>query len=237
MEKISREQIESIVDLQEIEIEVEKIETELKKLPEKLTEMEFGLREFESVINIQKEGLSVVKKAYRSFEADMQTHQSRIKKREEQLRSVKTNKEYQAILKEMDEIKEIISHIEDQTIECLDKIDAAEKDIQLKLDEYESEKENINTNKMTLERQADENNKKLQHLISQRDRLSSTIEPELLRQYQFVKSISGGIAIVEVKNAVCFGCNMNIPPQMYNELHRGNELKNCPHCHRMLYVI
>ena len=237
MEKISREQIELLVDLQEIEIEVAKIETELKKLPVKLTEMDLGLAEFESVINIQKEALSDFKKRYRSFEADMQTHQSRIKKREEQLRSVKTNKEYQAILKEMNEIKEIISHIEDQTIECLDKLDAAEKDTQLKLHEYENEKENINMNKATIGRQAAEDNKKLQHLISQRDRLSATIVPELLRQYQFVKSISGGIAIVEVKNAVCFGCNMNIPPQMYNELHRGNELKNCPHCHRMLYVI
>ena len=167
----------------------------------------------------------------------MNAHQSRIKKREEQLRSVKTNKEYQAILKETSEIKELISQFEDETIECLDKIDLNEKNIQTILDEYAREKEKINTNKAIVEQEASEDSKKLEQLISERDRLLTMVEPELLRQYQFIKSISGGIAIAEVKNAVCLGCNINIPPQMYNELHRGNELKNCPHCHRMLYVI
>lgn len=237
MEKVSREQIELLVELQEIEIEASKIDAGLKKFPAKLREMDAGLKDFESAIDLGKDALAELKKAYRSYEGEMQTHQSRIKKREEQLRSVKTNKEYQAILKEIDEIRTIISRIEDQTIECLDKLETADKDTQLKLNDYEIEKENINANKTTLEQQATEDNQRLQQLISQRDRLSASISPDLLRKYQFVKSISGGTAIVEVKNAVCFGCNMNIPPQMYNELHRGNELKNCPHCHRMLYVI
>lgn len=237
MEKVSREQIELLIELQEIEIKARKIEVGLSKLPAKLEEMDLVLKDFETNIDIQKTALSELKKIYRTYEMDMNAHQSRIKKREEQLRSVKTNKEYQAILKETSEIKELISQFEDETIECLDKIDLNEKNIQTILDEYAREKEKINTNKAIVEQGASEDSKKLEQLISERDRLLTMVEPELLRQYQFIKSISGGIAIAEVKNAVCLGCNINIPPQMYNELHRGNELKNCPHCHRMLYVI
>jgi predicted nucleic acid-binding Zn-ribbon protein len=52
-----------------------------------------------------------------------------------------------------------------------------------------------------------------------------------------VKQRCGGIGLVQVENAVCKGCYLNIPPQLYNELHRGNELRMCPHCHRLIYVL
>jgi uncharacterized protein len=237
MEKVSRDQIELLAELQERELEASKIESVLKKLPAKIDEMSLGLKEFESAIEAQKEVLSNYKKVYRAFEMDMQTHQSRIKKREEQLRAVKTNKEYQAILTEMKEIKSIISRIEDETLACLDKMDASENEIQIKANEYKSEKENIDADIAMLEQEAEVEKKKLEQIISERDRISKLVEPQLLSQFQFIKSIAGGVAIVEVRNAVCLGCNMNIPPQMYNELHRVNELRNCPHCHRMLYVI
>jgi uncharacterized protein len=237
MEKVSRDQIELLAQLQEKELEASKIDAVLKKLPAKIEEMSLGLKEFEAAIEAQKEVLLNLKKMYRSFEMDMQSHQSRIKKREEQLRAVKTNKEYQAILSEMQEIKQVISRIEDETLACLDKMEASENDVEIKLNEYTSEKESIDTSIAEIEQGAEVDNKKLAEIISERDRLSKLVEPQLLSHYQFIKSIAGGVAIVEARNAVCLGCNMNIPHQMYNELHRGNELRNCPHCHRMLYVI
>jgi predicted nucleic acid-binding Zn-ribbon protein len=45
----------------------------------------------------------------------------------------------------------------------------------------------------------------------------------------------GGIAISQVVNATCSGCNMNIPPQMYNELQKRDSLKFCPNCERIIY--
>jgi predicted nucleic acid-binding Zn-ribbon protein len=237
MEKISRDQIELLAQLQEKELEASKIDAILKKLPEKIEAMTMSLKKFEAAVDARKEALSNLKKTYRSFEMDMQSHQSRIKKREEQLRAVKTNKEYQAILAEIEEIKQLISKIEDETLACLDKMDASEKEVQAKVNEYMIEKENIEAGKASLEQEAALERKKLEQIVAERDRLCELVDPQLLKEYQFIKSIAGGLAIVEVKNSVCLGCNMNIPHQMYNELHRGNELRNCPHCHRLLYVI
>jgi uncharacterized protein len=237
MEKVSRDQIELLAELQEKEIEAAKIEFVLKKLPAKIEEMTLGLKKFETAIESQKEAMSNLKKKYRSLEMDAQSHQSRIKKREEQLRAIKTNKEYQAILMEMEEIKQVISRIEDESLVCLDKMDESEQEVLAKENEYINEKESIDASKAELELESEADKKKLAEILSERDRLSSMIEPQLLSHYQFIKSIAGGLAIVEVRNAVCLGCNMNIPHQMYNELHRGDELRNCPHCQRLLYVI
>ena len=43
------------------------------------------------------------------------------------------------------------------------------------------------------------------------------------------------VAIVAVQDAVCQGCNMNIPPQVYNELLRYDSLRYCPSCFRIIY--
>ncbi|MCD6585441.1 MAG: hypothetical protein J7K96_06740 [Desulfobacteraceae bacterium] len=237
MKKITRDQIELLIELQEQEVAVAKIQSEIDGLPVKIEQILSGLKEFEEKILIKKESLSELKKLYRSYDAEIQTNQERVKKREEQLRLVTTNKEYQAILKEIDEIKKTSSRIEDETIECLDKIDSAENDVEEKEAEYLTEAAAMNQQKSVFEADADSGRRSLDKLLAQRDKILTKIEPELIKQYELVNSFARGIAIVQVKDCICMGCNMNIPPQMYNELHRENELKTCPHCHRMLYVI
>jgi uncharacterized protein len=45
-----------------------------------------------------------------------------------------------------------------------------------------------------------------------------------------------GVAIVEARNGTCLGCNMQLPPQMFNSLFRTQEIQSCPHCNRLLFV-
>ncbi len=237
MKQITRDQIELLIELQKKEVEAEAIQSELDKQPAKLAQITLVLKKFEEEIEKQTAALEDLQKGYRSFDDVIADNQARIKKREEQLRAITTNKEYQAILKEIAEIKKTNSRIEDETIECLDKIDAAEKAVKEHEKNYAIEKENINQQKTDLELEVDAQRKLLDGLLSEKNILVEQIDPELMKQYNFIKSQARGIAIVEVKEAVCLGCNMNIPPQMYNELHRENELRICPHCHRMLYVL
>jgi len=237
MNKITREQIELLVELQQKEAEAAKVQSELDGLPVKIVQIASGLKKFEETINMKKESLAELKKVYRSYDVEIQSNQARISKREEQLRSVTTNKEYQAILKEIEEIKKASSRIEDETIECLDKIDAAETEVTEKEQEYQVEETEVNAQKSVLEADADSERRSLNDLLAQRNEVSAKIDSELIKQYELIKSHARGLAIVQVKDCICQGCNMNIPPQMYNELHRANELRICPHCHRMLYVI
>jgi predicted nucleic acid-binding Zn-ribbon protein len=237
MKQITRDQIELLVELQQKEIEAARFQTELDQIPAKTDLMTSELKEFEEAIEAQNAALKELKTVYRSFDIQIQENQARIKKREEQLRAVTTNKEYQAILKEIEEIKKADSRIEDETIECLDKIDAAAKEVKEKEVTYSEEKEVVNQKIAELEAEAEKQRKILKKLLSKNKTLSGKIDPELMKQFVFIKSQARGIAIVEVKEAICQGCNMNIPPQMYNELHKEDELRNCPHCHRMIYII
>ena len=237
MTKITRDQIELLIELQEKEADAARAQSGLDELPVKIEQIVSGLKEFEDAINSKKESLAELKKVYRTYDVEIQANSARIAKREEQLRSVTTNKEYQAILKEIEEIKKADSRIEDDTIACLDKIDTAETEVLEKEKEFLAEEIEVNQQKAVFESDADSERRSLDELLVKRDEVAAKVDPELIKQYEFIKSYARDVAIVQVKDSICMGCNMNIPPQMYNELHRENELRTCPHCHRMLYVI
>lgn len=237
MTKITRDQIELLIELQEKEADAARAQSGLDELPVKIEQIVSGLKEFEDAINSKKESLVELKKVYRSYDVEIQANSARIAKREEQLRSVTTNKEYQAILKEIEEIKKTDSRIEDDTLACLEKIDTAETEVREKEEEFLAEEIEVNQQKAVFESDADSERRSLDELLVKRDEVAAKVDPELIKQYEFIKSYARDVAIVQVKDSICMGCNMNIPPQMYNELHRENELRTCPHCHRMLYVI
>lgn len=233
-----KEQIELLIDLQQKEIEAARIDAELEKIPAQISEMDAGLADIEHRFEEEKASLESLKKIYRSQEADIQTNQSRIQKRESQLRSVKTNQEYRAILKEIGDIKAATSRIEDNMLQCLDDMEAAEKGIAEMSREYKQEQAQISEKKAELKAHAESQRKARDKLLADRDEIMQHIHADMLKRYNFVKHQTGGLkVIVAAREAICMGCNMNIPPQLYNELHRGDELKFCPHCHRMLFVL
>lgn len=122
-------------------------------------------------------------------------------------------------------------------LECLDRMDDLGNTIAAKRKEYKELIEITNREKQTIEDDAAEKMKLLEQLEMDRNRVSKTIDPELLSKYTVIKGLVKIMAIAPVKNAVCRGCNLNIPPQMYNELQKGDELRFCPNCQRIIYWV
>lgn len=65
--------------------------------------------------------------------------------------------------------------------------------------------------------------------------LQKNIPDDLISQYEKIKKRNKGIGVTSVWKATCNGCHMNIPPQLYNELQKSEELFSCPNCNRIIY--
>ena len=74
----------------------------------------------------------------------------------------------------------------------------------------------------------------LEEFIAGRDKLAKDVRPDVLKRYSNIR-MRRGLAVVSVRNGTCQGCNMNIPPQLYNVLQRGQTVETCPSCHRIIY--
>lgn len=232
-----KEQIKVLVKLQHLDTETVRIKSTLKDVSKKLENLDSSLKEIEQTIKDQESVLNELKKQYRDYESDVKMNLAKNKKSQERLRSVKTNKEYQSMLKEIEDVKSKNSSIEDKMIECLERMDETEEIIAKKKDEYLLFSDRIKSEKENIEREAGINKKKLDELDMDRKNVSGLIDSQLFKKYLVIKEQQqGGLAVVPVKDAVCHGCNVNLPPQLYNELFRYDSLKFCLNCHRIIYL-
>ena len=232
-----KEQISILVKLQKIETETNAIKLKLGDVSKKFDKLDAGLVAFEQAMEDEESYLGELKKKYRDFESDTQTNISQVKKSQGKLMAIKNNKEYQSVLKEIEKIRVKNSRIEDEMIECLELTEKTEKAISLKKDELEQLAGQMTLEKEKIKQEMAEGEEKLVQLEIDWKEMSSIVEPELFETFIRVKETQAGkIAIVPVKDAVCRGCNMNIPPQMYNELYLGDILRFCPHCQRIIYL-
>lgn len=231
-----KEQIKVLVKLQHLDAESIRIKSTLNDVSKKLKHLDSSLEEIEQIIKDQESVLDGLKKQYRDYESDVKLNLAKINKSQEKLRSVKTNKEYQSLLKEIEDVKSKNSSIEDKMIECLDRIDEAEEIIATKKDEYLQFSDRIKSEKQSIEHDAEIDKNKLDELDMDRKNVSGLIDAQLFKKYLVIKEQQEGLAVVPVKDAVCHGCNVNLPPQLYNELFRYDSLKFCPNCHRIIYL-
>ena len=231
-----KEQIRVLVKLQHFDTETVRIKSTLNDVSKKLENLDSSLKEIEQTIKDQESVLNELTKEYRDYESEVKMNLAKNKNSQEKLRSVKTNKEYQSMLKEIEAVKAENSSIEDKMIECLDRMDETEDIIAKKKDEYLQFSDYIKSEKENIEHEAGINKKTLDELDMDRKNVSGLIDSQLFKKYLVIKEQQGGLAVVPVKDAVCHGCNVNLPPQLYNELFRYASLKFCPNCHRIIYL-
>ena len=236
MPEVTKEQIADLAKLQQIEIDISKIRAKLSKVNQRFEELDSKQLNLKQMIEQQESAIKEMNRQYRAYESDAQTNLDRIKKSEAKLSSVKTNKEYQSSLKEIDDLKEKNSKLEDEMIEFLGRIEEADKQLKAKMTAYFALKTEIQTEKETIQKEAQEERHRLEKLDAECKTLSEGINAELLVTFNRIKTNqTNKIGIVAVSNAVCQGCHMNIPPQLYNELQRGDKLQRCPICERIIY--
>jgi len=236
MANVTSEKLNSLLKLQKIEIEISSIEAKLSTVDHRLEVLDKKLLDYQQMIDEQKSLIDELNQKYRSYESDVQMHLDRIKKSEAKLSTVKTNKEYQSSLKEIEDLKNMTSEKEDDMIEFLDRIEKAENILKEKMAEFSEIESQIKTEKEHIQKEAEEGRQRLGNLGADLETVSGGIDAEMLATFNQIKANQADkIGIVAVKDAVCQGCHMNIPPQMYNELQRGDSLKKCPVCERIIY--
>jgi hypothetical protein len=231
-----RQQINVLVKLQEVELEIRKIKQTLSQVDRRTADLDARLNEFTTAVENSRGRIQELMKTSRELDSELQMNQGRIAKSHEKLRSVKTNKEYQAGLKEIEDLGVIVSKIEDEILAGMEQIESTQQELKGQSARLEAQAGLIREEKQSVLQEAQGAAATLQRMEDEAERLSGQTAPEALALYRRVKAKKAdGIAIVAVCASVCRGCNVNIPPQMYNELQRVDRLKNCPNCERIIY--
>ena len=230
-----QEQINILVEVQGVELEIHQADRLVNALSDEAAALDQAAAEREAMVSSEKAALDGLRKAYRDLESEAKVNAEMIVKSNEKLRAVKTNKEYQSILKEIDEIRKKNSGTEDRMLEQLETIESAEASVKAKEEEQASFVQSYLKKKETFAAKEKRERQAVEALNEKKARISANADPQLITVLDDVKKKVRGLAVVPVQQAICMGCHMNIPAQLFNELQRFDELRFCPHCHRIIY--
>jgi len=207
----------------------------LKTVPEALKKLDDQLTLAKEQFDNHKKTKDDIEKKQRTYEREIKENVDRIRKLHDKSRDIKTNKEYQTILKSIDDVKAKNSLLEEEVIKCLYDLESLNDNVKQLEKEFLQQKEDAQK-----KRESIENNERLlkeeyQQIIAEKNELTEKINPKLMKRYHSLKSITTPPYIATIVNETCTGCNMSIPPQFCIEVQRGDELYHCPLCERIIF--
>ena len=225
----------TLVILQRTDTARDHLNNALAEVDQRVNQLNDKLTTFEGEVQQGQEQLDALKKQYRDDESEIKEMDRSIEKSEEKLRSVKTNKEYQSMLKEIDDMKHRKSAIEDRMLEALESMEAAEKNVASLKADLADMKNEIEGQQEEIRESAQIQQKEMTSLNAEREEIWTELDARTQKLYNRAFQHGHGVAVAGIDNAVCQECRMNIPPQAYIELMRLDEMSMCPHCQRIIY--
>jgi predicted nucleic acid-binding Zn-ribbon protein len=230
------EQLALLIELQKTDSTAGRIQARKRDLPLQVEELEKEYSALCADADAEREQLEALRKHRREKDAQLQTGQETLKRTRERLFDVKTNKEYQSILKEIETLEAKNSRMEDEIISLLDELDHLETAVKTKEGELNVGRLRYEEQKAKLAEELNSLAEELTVCLRKSDEFKKKIPADVLRKYEQIKGIGRGMAVVSVWKEVCGGCHMSIPPQLYNELQKSTTLlTTCPNCNRIVY--
>ena len=148
---------------------------------------------------------------------------------------IKNTKELQALQREIDQIKQNNSELEEELIRIMEDIDSVKKEIDSQQEEVVKMQQEWQKKQEELQARISGIDRAVSEASTRRQTIASQITGDLISRYELIFARRGGMAVVEVTGGICQGCYMNIPPQLWNEIIRSEKVNLCPSCQRILY--
>jgi len=231
-----KSQLSNLIKLQAVDSQIYSLRSEKASKPEeiKVIELSFEAKKA-SLAELDKKSTDLQKQR-KERELELGSKDEAMKKLQGQLYSLKTNKEYQTMLQQIQDAKADASVIEDKILELFDKTDALKVELEKEKQKLKEEEQIFLTKKKQVDDRVKEIDERLSALEAQRKQALQDIDAKILSQYERILANRDGLAIVIVKGNSCGGCNMFVPPQVINLIKMYEHIITCEMCNRILYI-
>jgi len=223
------------MELQAIDLDVQKLDEKMADGHGELLATKKAIAQGYVLIDEYKEQFAIGEKRRRELEATMADEAERVKDRQTKLMSIQTNREYQSILKEIEDTKAANGQREEELTLLMEQSELIEKKIEEIGKRCAQQELQLESDSQRVAQEVAKLEAEKHKITKARDAQAKKVDQRYLTRYEKLRINRNGLAVTGVTNGVCRGCNMNIPPQMFNLLLREQELLTCPTCNRMMY--
>lgn len=230
-----REQLELLVALQELDTHIVGLEDERNKIPEAINNLEEKVVVKEKRLEDVMSQLATLEDEKNEKKRAVELEKIRLKNTRNKESTIQNIKQYEAFVKEVETTEKSGEELESELKQINHRVSELSEEKKKLEGEIEKARAEIRGRRRELEDELKIRDEELDKLYDERDDLAEKIPEGLYLKYERIAEKKDDIAVAFVEHGHCSACNMAIPPQMYNELMRGDQLMACPACQRILF--
>jgi predicted nucleic acid-binding Zn-ribbon protein len=227
--------VEQLLVIQDRDCRITQLKAEQARIPSEIAAVDKRVQEESARLESARQELKHIETERKKLEIDAESRRAQIVRYKTQLSQIKSNTEYQALLKEITRTEEEITRVEDVELELMEKserLQPALKQTQGGLKEMTVKAE---AEKADLQKRASLIAQELTQLREERKKLAEQIDPDALARYERLIRSKGDVAVVPVQHRNCGGCHLQLALQIIHNAKDGTELTSCDYCGRILY--
>ena len=229
------ERIKHLLDLQETMSQVKRLEDEKRKIPLEAADLKKLFEEKEAGFLAASKEFLALKAQRLDKEREIEEEWDKVEKAKAKLMSIKTNKEYYAMLKEIDGTRRSNTAREDEFLSLLSKYEESEKYLAEQKAELDTVTGKYQERMTEITVRMDFFDVDIEKILTRKREIAAKLDMGLVNRFETIFERREGLAITAAVNYSCTGCNMNISPQLFNLLQREERIQTCPNCNRILY--
>jgi predicted nucleic acid-binding Zn-ribbon protein len=147
---------------------------------------------------------------------------------------VKTNKEYTAMLHEIETVEREIGTTEDQILAEMERSDDLKQQVKKEEGIFAEAEQHHRGEVSALDERVASLESQAAKVGQDRDEQAAALPAELLERFERVAHLRGH-GVAEAAEGMCTGCRVKLRLQFYVELKRNDKVRQCEACSRILY--
>ncbi len=228
-------ELELLLKLQIVDYDLGELERSKEYLPDMMDNLRTEIEEAKTRLESTTAEFNEKKVTVKTLESEIAAKEAELQKYQQQMMSIKTNKEYDALVAQIDAIKEVISNQETELLQTDERLTELEKEIAEYKDKSASADETNSKQLAILQEKIDSIGDKVAAKEGERDRISTQIPRSTRSVYERVRKGKGGSAVVTVKKRACGSCYKALTPRKVQEIKKADRIHTCENCGRLLF--
>jgi predicted nucleic acid-binding Zn-ribbon protein len=227
--------LRNLIALQDLELKIAGTQKQISDTPVKIQSHQEEIQRLKQTHAQRVAHAQELTKRRRTLEGEVDMMGAKLSKLKDQSNSVKTNKEYTAMLHEIQMAEEKIRSEEDKILEIMEEMETKEHDLNAAENQLKAKTALLEEEIRRCEASVPSLEMELARLQDEKKAMESLVEPELLARYRRIAEVRRGIALAEAKDELCTACHVRIRPQVFADLLRTENIHACDSCSRILF--
>ena len=226
--------VRAAIRLQEVDSQAAILSKEVSALPKHIAQIQTKLAGHQRRVEMDKAALVANGKERKRLEEQIQIQHQKTSKLRDQMLAAKNNDQYKAFQNEIEFCEADVRKHEDRILELMAESEPLDKNVREAEKTLAEEKTEVDAEKVQAREKTAVDEKALAELKARRSRIAAEISADVFKEYERLRKARRGIAVAEVGEGRCAACHISVRPQFMQELRRGDTVKYCESCGRIL---